>query len=109
MTQSGGLSRRWNQLQHIDAVLLSHENHPDNLDELGRRLLQGRHIVTTQDGARSLVPRPSVLGFFDWQKRKVRIEGKTFRITATPCTHWRGHERVGFVVHTEDFGVTPEA
>ncbi|KAG9193871.1 hypothetical protein G6011_03906 [Alternaria panax] len=29
-------------LPQIDAVLLSHENHPDNLDEFGRRLLDGR-------------------------------------------------------------------
>jgi L-ascorbate metabolism protein UlaG (beta-lactamase superfamily) len=99
---------RLDQLPHIDAVLLSHENHPDNLDELGRRLLDGRHVVTTQDGARNLAPRPAVLGFADWQEREVRIAGKVFRITATPCTHWPGHECVGFVVHTDDFGVTPD-
>ncbi|KAH6855953.1 beta-lactamase superfamily domain-containing protein [Chaetomium sp. MPI-CAGE-AT-0009] len=99
---------RPDQLPHIDAVLLSHENHPDNLDELGRRLLDGRRVVTTQDGARNLTPRPDVLGFADWQAREVRIAGKVFTITATPCTHWPGHECVGFVVHTEDFGVAPD-
>ena len=99
---------RLDQLPVIDAVLLSHENHPDNLDELGRQLLDGRHVVTTQDGAKNLAPRPGVLGFSDWQERQVRIAGKVFNITATPCTHWPGHECVGFVVHTEDFGVAPD-
>lgn len=96
------------ELPHIDAVLLSHENHPDNLDELGRQLLDGRHVVTTDDGAKNLAPRPSVLGFKIWEKREVRISGKTFHITATPCKHWPGHECVGFILQTEDFGVAPD-
>ncbi|PQE30052.1 major facilitator superfamily transporter protein [Rutstroemia sp. NJR-2017a WRK4] len=96
------------QLPHIDAVLLSHENHPDNLDEIGRKLLNGRHVFTTNDGARNLAPRPSVIGFNDWEERDVHIGGKKFHITATPCKHWPGHECVGFILHTEDFGVAPD-
>ncbi|KAI4606414.1 hypothetical protein J4E80_010166 [Alternaria sp. BMP 0032] len=96
------------QLPHIDAILLSHENHPDNLDDLGRRLVDGRHVVTTNDGAKNLAPRPSVLGFSDWQERDVRIAETTFHITATPCKHWPGHECVGFVLHTESFGVAAD-
>ncbi|EWY79901.1 hypothetical protein FOYG_16966 [Fusarium oxysporum NRRL 32931] len=99
---------KMNQLPHIDAVLLSHENHPDNLDELGRQLLDGRHVVTTEDGAKNLAPRPSVLGFKDWEEKDVCIGGKNFHITATPCKHWPGHECVGFVIHTQDFGVAPD-
>ncbi|KAL2105479.1 hypothetical protein VUR80DRAFT_8312 [Thermomyces stellatus] len=83
---------RLDQLSHIDAVLLSHENHPENLDELGRQLLDGRHVMTTEDGARNLAPRPSVLGFKDWQEREVRIAGRNYTITATPTAHWPGHE-----------------
>ncbi|KAJ4341496.1 hypothetical protein N0V95_007225 [Ascochyta clinopodiicola] len=96
------------ELPHIDAVLLSHENHPDNLDELGRQLLDGRHVVTTNDGAKNLAPRPSVLGFSDWEEKDVRIAGTTFHITATPCKHWPGHECVGFILHTESFGTAPD-
>ncbi|ESZ95787.1 putative Zn-dependent hydrolases of the beta-lactamase fold [Sclerotinia borealis F-4128] len=46
----------------IDAVLLSHENHFDNLDDLGRQLLDGRRVLTTPDGAKNLAPRPAVHG-----------------------------------------------
>lgn len=45
----------------IDAVLLSHEDHVDNLDSLGRQLLDGRHVFTTPDGAHNLQPRPGVI------------------------------------------------
>ncbi|KAI1070264.1 hypothetical protein LB507_010361 [Fusarium sp. FIESC RH6] len=99
---------KMNELPHIDAVLLSHENHPDNLDELGRQLLDGRHVATTKDGARNLAPRPSVHGFADWEEKELRIAGKLFHITATPCKHWPGQECVGFIVHTEDFGVASD-
>jgi L-ascorbate metabolism protein UlaG (beta-lactamase superfamily) len=99
---------KMDELPHIDAVLLSHENHFDNLDPLGRQLLDGRHVFTTNDGAKNLAPRPSVLGFSDWQERDVRIAGTTFHITATPCKHWPGHECVGFILSTESFGTAPD-
>lgn len=96
---------RMDQLPHIDAVLLSHENHADNLDPLGRQLLDGRRVFTTMDGAKNLSPRPDVIGFKDWESHSVLIAGKEFTITATPCQHFPGHECVGFIVSTADFGV----
>ena len=99
---------KMNELPHIDAVLLSHENHPDNLYQFGRQLLDGRHVFTTKHGAKNLAPRPSVLGFSDWEEKDVRIAGTNFHITATPCKHWPGHECVGFILHTESFGVAPD-
>jgi L-ascorbate metabolism protein UlaG (beta-lactamase superfamily) len=53
-------------LPPIDAVLLSHEDHPDNLDELGRAALDGRHVFTTADGAKKLAPRPGVRAIQPW-------------------------------------------
>lgn len=53
-------------LPPIDAVLLSHEDHADNLDEPGRRLLDGRQVLTTPDGAKNLTPRPGVRGLKPW-------------------------------------------
>lgn len=43
-------------LPSIHAVLLSHEDHPDNLDQKGRQVLQNRLTFTTQDGEKNLGP-----------------------------------------------------
>lgn len=63
----------------IDAVLLSHEDHPDNLDELGRRLLDGRRVFTTPDGAKKLAPRPAVHGLKPWESIQSNIGGKVYK------------------------------
>ncbi|RJE25256.1 hypothetical protein PHISCL_02406 [Aspergillus sclerotialis] len=93
-------------LPPIDAILLSHEDHPDNLDELGRRLLDGRHVFTTIDGAKNLAPRPAVRGLKPWETISVLLSGKQFEITATPCQHLPGGECTGFIMTTKDFGVS---
>ncbi|KAK6811324.1 hypothetical protein RU639_013160 [Aspergillus parasiticus] len=56
LTVEDDLALRLEQLPVIDAVLLSHENHLDNMDELGRRLLNDRRVFTTVDGAKNLSP-----------------------------------------------------
>ncbi|KAA8911259.1 hypothetical protein TRICI_003869 [Trichomonascus ciferrii] len=93
------------KLPPFDAVLLSHEDHPDNLDQVGRRLLDGRHVLTTMDGAQNLAPRPGVRGMKPWEKTSITLGGKNFEITATPCKHVPGGECIGFVLTTESFGV----
>ncbi|QRW05834.1 hypothetical protein RhiLY_04833 [Ceratobasidium sp. AG-Ba] len=50
-------------LPAIDVVLLSHEDHPDNLDTAGRSLLDARTVITTPDGANKLKPRPQSILF----------------------------------------------
>ncbi|KAF7516650.1 hypothetical protein PCG10_002039 [Penicillium crustosum] len=89
----------------IDAVLLSHEDHIDNLDPLGRQLLDGRHVFTTPDGAHNLQPRPGVVGLRPWQTVSARLAGKDFRITGTPCKHFPGGEVTGFIVECDTFGI----
>jgi L-ascorbate metabolism protein UlaG (beta-lactamase superfamily) len=95
---------RLDQLPVIDAVLLSHEDHIDNLDELGRRLLDGRRVFTTVDGAKNLSPRPGVHGLKPWEKIDTVIAGKKFQIIGTPTQHLPGDECTGFIVTNEEFG-----
>ncbi|KAH6952522.1 beta-lactamase superfamily domain-containing protein [Ilyonectria sp. MPI-CAGE-AT-0026] len=95
-------------LPPIDAVLLSHEDHWDNLDQLGRRILDGRHVFTTMDGAKQLAPRPGVVGMQPWQETTVALGGETFHITATPADHVPGNECTGFILTTDSFGVSPD-
>lgn len=96
---------RLEQLPVIDAVLLSHEDHADNLDPLGRQLLDGRRVFTTMDGAKNLSPRPAVLGMAPWQRAHVTIAGKRFQIIATPTKHVEGQECIGFLITGDDFGI----
>jgi L-ascorbate metabolism protein UlaG (beta-lactamase superfamily) len=93
------------QLPVIHAVLLSHEDHVDNLDDSGRTLLNGRHVFTTLDGAKKLAPRPGVQGLAPWQSTTLVLNGKQFKLTATLTQHLPGGECTGFVIESPSFGV----
>ncbi len=70
------------ELGRIDAVLLTHDQHEDNLDPAGRAMLPSAGVVVTTEagagrlggGARGLAP---------WQSTAVG----DVEITATPCRH----------------------
>jgi L-ascorbate metabolism protein UlaG (beta-lactamase superfamily) len=74
-------------LGHLDAVLLTHDHHADNLDDAGRALLPsvGR-VVTTVAGARRL-GRPAT-GLRPWHSTELTAPGRpAIQVTATPCRH----------------------
>jgi L-ascorbate metabolism protein UlaG (beta-lactamase superfamily) len=71
----------------IDAVLLSHDHHDDNLDPAGRALLpQAGTVVTTRSGRKRL--GGNAQGLAPWQTTRLEAESKPpIEITATPCRH----------------------
>jgi L-ascorbate metabolism protein UlaG (beta-lactamase superfamily) len=75
------------ELGRIDAVLLSHDQHDDNLDPAGRELLSGvGRVITTPSGAGRL--GGSSLGLAPWSSTTLALpEGGELKIAATPCRH----------------------
>ncbi|WP_433275279.1 MBL fold metallo-hydrolase [Pseudonocardia xinjiangensis] len=71
----------------IDAVLLSHDHHGDNLDDAGRALLPSAGtVLTTVPGAGRL--GGSARGLRAWGTTHLEAPGRTtIEVTATPCRH----------------------
>lgn len=89
------------QIGIIDVVLLSHDEHADNLDELGKQLLpKAKLVVTTKSGAERLGANSKGLLPFE------SVAFQQIRITATPARHGPpgcepklGHV-IGFVIES---------
>jgi L-ascorbate metabolism protein UlaG (beta-lactamase superfamily) len=71
----------------VDAVLLSHHQHADNLDDAGRAFLPSAGaVLTTVAGARHL--GGSTTGLSPWASRTFEAPGRpTLTVTATPGRH----------------------
>jgi L-ascorbate metabolism protein UlaG (beta-lactamase superfamily) len=95
-------------LGRVDAVLLSHDHHDDNLDHRGREFLKNAgRVLTTVDGAKRL--GGNAFGLAPWESAEFRVDsvdGSTLKITATPARHGPAHmDRgpvVGFVLKVAD-------
>ncbi|HSP16058.1 MAG TPA: MBL fold metallo-hydrolase [Thermoanaerobaculia bacterium] len=86
LNKTKGPSIPLEDLGRIDVVLLSHDQHPDNLDPAGRALVARVPALTTVAGARRL-GRPSI-GMEPWQWREFETpQGTRLKVTATPARH----------------------
>jgi L-ascorbate metabolism protein UlaG (beta-lactamase superfamily) len=84
----------------VDAVLLSHDQHDDNLDPAGRALLaSATTVITTEAGERRL--GGNARGLAPWVTTRLEHEGRMpIEVAATPCRHGPplSHPIVGDVV-----------
>jgi L-ascorbate metabolism protein UlaG (beta-lactamase superfamily) len=71
----------------IDAVLLTHDHHDDNLDRAGRALLpSAAAVITTVSGSKRL--GGTARGLQPWATTSLETPGRPpVEITATPCRH----------------------
>jgi L-ascorbate metabolism protein UlaG (beta-lactamase superfamily) len=108
LTKLCGPSTSIEQLQPIDVVLLSHDQHPDNLDRRGRELLQRVPLVlTTAEAAERLGGTARALP--RWRHVVVdRPNGGPLRVIGVPAVHGPdGMQNItgnvtGFVMAGED-------
>jgi L-ascorbate metabolism protein UlaG (beta-lactamase superfamily) len=84
----------------IDAVLLTHDHHGDNLDDAGHALLPSAGtVVTTTSGAQRLGGRAR--GLEPWETTWLEAPDREgIEVTATPCRHGPplSHPFVGDVI-----------
>ena len=71
----------------LDAILLTHDHHDDNLDPAGRALLPtARVVITTTSGAKRI--GGSAVGLDAWETTTLAAPDRpAIEITATPCRH----------------------
>ena len=71
---------------HVDAVLLSHDQHFDNLDRAGRAVLSSAtRVITTPAGAER-IGNPAI-GLETWTSMDIPTANGPLQITSTPGRH----------------------
>jgi L-ascorbate metabolism protein UlaG (beta-lactamase superfamily) len=96
----------------VDAVLLSHDQHSDNLDHSGKDFLaRATRVLTTEAGAKRLGGHAE--GFAPWASTELTKDGRALQITATPARHGPAGieplsgDVIGFVVASTKAGSRP--
>jgi L-ascorbate metabolism protein UlaG (beta-lactamase superfamily) len=93
----------------VDLVLLSHDQHKDNLDNAGREFIKTVKQVISTPGAVERLVQNNVTGLNEWESITIatdKVPG--LRITATPCQHAPTQEQtkisghvIGFMIEWE--------
>jgi L-ascorbate metabolism protein UlaG (beta-lactamase superfamily) len=110
LQKTAGPSINADNIGPIDAVLLSHDQHADNLDTSGRLYLSRiKKVLTTLAGAERL--GGNAKGLAPWQSAELVSGGRRLHITATPARHGPlgiepfSGDVIGFVLEAE--GIRP--
>ncbi|WP_030232951.1 MBL fold metallo-hydrolase [Streptomyces sp. NRRL S-350] len=87
LTKTAGPAVAAEDLGPVDAILLSHDQHPDNLDGAGRAYLAGAPLVLSTSAARDRLGG-AVRALADGDHVDLpRPGGGTLRVTAVPAQH----------------------
>ena len=87
LTKTGAPALAMERIGRVDAVLLSHDQHADNLDHHGREFLpRAGRVLTTVVGAKRL--GGNAQGLAPWQSVELKTpDGRILRVTAAPARH----------------------
>src|SRR5512135_328427 len=87
LTKTAGPALGPRQLDPVHAVLLSHDQHPDNLDGSGREYLRGVPLVLSTASAEHRLGG-AVRALRTWEHLDLpRPDGGTVRVTGVPAQH----------------------
>jgi L-ascorbate metabolism protein UlaG (beta-lactamase superfamily) len=87
LTKTVGPAVADDQLGPVDLVLVSHDNHADNLDDRGRSFALAAPLVLTTRGGAGRLGRPAI-GLAPWTSHTVRRrDGGELTVTAVPAVH----------------------
>lgn len=70
----------------VDVVLVSHDQHPDNFDDEGRRMALAAPLLLTHPGAAGRLGPPAV-GVAPWQSHQLDDASTSLTVQAVPAVH----------------------
>lgn len=93
LKKTGSPALHPSDLGHVDLVLLSHDQHKDNLDDSGKEFLQTVPMVISTKEARERLGLTTVTGVDEWEAVTIttdKVPGLS--VTGTPCMHGSDEE-----------------
>lgn len=87
LSKTSGPALSSDALGRVDAVLLSHDQHPDNLDRSGREFLSSVPTVFSTRAAAERLGKP-LRALENWHRTELRgNDGTTLEVTGVPALH----------------------
>lgn len=93
LKKTGSPAIRPEALGHVDLVLLSHDQHKDNLDDSGREFLNTVPLIISTKEARERLGLTTVKGIDEWEAVSINTDKVPgLCISGTPCMHGSDEE-----------------